>query len=93
MDAGISDEKTIGPVNVLAIKAGLIIPYNIVRVLIDCIKHCSDTIAIKWDANVFPGGKKQTIALACEVIIHYCMPQKGEPAPFFLSLHSGGKEL
>ena len=47
MDAGISDEKTIGPVNVLAIKAGLTIPYNIVRVLIDCIKHCSDTIAIK----------------------------------------------
>ena len=39
MDAGISDEKTIGPVNVLAIKAGLTIPYNIVRVLIDCIKH------------------------------------------------------
>ena len=55
-EAGISDEIKIGPAEVLAIKVGLAIPWNKIRILRRYKALQSYLYCLECDVTVFPGG-------------------------------------
>ncbi|KAL5508865.1 hypothetical protein EMCRGX_G004125 [Ephydatia muelleri] len=79
-EAGISDEIKIGPAEVLAIKVGLAIPWNKIRILRRWLK--ASNISLACEERMRHASRK---AVGENL--------KGELAPFSFSLPSGGEEF
>eukprot|EP00731_Ephydatia_muelleri_P032941 Em0024g485a len=79
-EAGISDEIKIGPAEVLAIKVGLAIPWNKIRILRRWLK--ASNISLACEERMRHASRK---AVGDNL--------KGELAPFSFSLPSGGEEI
>eukprot|EP00731_Ephydatia_muelleri_P030963 Em0022g477a len=79
-EAGISDEIKIGPAEVLAIKVGLAIPWNKIRILRRWLK--ASNISLACEERMCHASRK---AVGENL--------KGELAPFSFSLPSGGEEF
>ncbi|KAL5491484.1 hypothetical protein EMCRGX_G016781 [Ephydatia muelleri] len=80
-EAGISDEIKIGPVEVLAIKVGLAIPWNKIRLLRRWLK--ASNVSLACEERMRHVGSKRIVGDNIQ----------GELAPFSFTLTSGGEEL
>ena len=98
MEVGICDEIKIGPAEELAIKVGLAIPWNYIRLLRSYVEVIYSHTMI---SNTYDVGwlKASNVSLACEERIHHVSKRimgdniQGEMAPFSFTLISDEEQL